>query len=577
MHNLNNVLSRLSFMKGFDVIMKILDGIAGAPGVVFGKVLYFDKKAGNSKEISLDEAVGKCLEKVRRMYDKALSDLGEDKAKIFSAYEMLLEDAMFTGPIKELIESGRAAEDAVTEVSESMSAILLKKESEYLRQRADDIMNVGNMIKETLCGADSDFTMPDGNEKYIIAARELTPVDTMLFDHSRLLGFVTKEGGATSHTVILAKSIGIPAVVGVSELTEDVCCKEAYLDGYSGKFVVEPNEETKKIYDKKVSEELEFIKSLDKIKQNDTYTSDGERIKVAVNIGKPSDLKDIENQQFDGVGLFRSEFLYSSSKEKPSVNQQYEAYKQVIDLVYPESVTIRTLDVGGDKQIQYFNTPKEENPFLGNRGIRLCLANEDIFLEQLKALLMAGADRKLKIMLPMVTRIEEITRTRELVEKAKEELKNEGVTVSANLELGIMIETPASAIMSEVFAKHCDFFSIGTNDLVQYIMSADRGNSAVEELYNPYNPAVLRMINKVINDGAKAGIEVSVCGDLAANTDFTEILLGMGLKKFSVPLPMINRIKKKISDINLSSAQKLVESVLSAEDENEIIKIIRKG
>ncbi|MGN1092031.1 MAG: phosphoenolpyruvate--protein phosphotransferase [Monoglobaceae bacterium] len=557
--------------------MKILNGIAGAPGVVFGEVLYFNKKIGCSKKMSIDEAVEKSLEKVRKMYDKALSDLGEDKAKIFSAYEMLLEDEMFIGPIKEMIEAGSAPEDAVTEVSESMSAILLKKENEYLRQRADDIRNVGNMIKETLCGADSDFVFPEGNDKYIIAAQELTPVDTMLFDHSRLLGFATKEGGATSHTVILAKSIGIPAVVGVPDLDGTVDLKRAYLDGYSGKFVVEPDEETKKIYDKKVIEEQEFIKSLETIKQNDAYTKDGERIKVAINIGKPSDLNGVENQRYDGVGLFRSEFLYSSSKEKPSVNQQYEAYKKVIDSVYPESVTIRTLDVGGDKQIEYFNVPKEENPFLGNRGIRLCLSNESIFMEQLKALLMAGADKKLKIMLPMVTRIEEITRTRELMEKAKKELELEGVAVSEDMELGIMIETPASAIMSEVFAKYCDFFSIGTNDLVQYIMSADRGNSAVENIYNPYNPAVLRMLNKVINDGAKAGIEVSVCGDLAANADFTEILLGMGLKKFSVPLPMINRIKKKISDINLSSAQELVKEVLSAEDENEVIKIIRKG
>lgn len=557
--------------------MKILNGIAGAPGVVFGEVLYFNKKIGCSKKMSIDEAVEKSLEKVRKMYDKALSDLGEDKAKIFSAYEMLLEDEMFIGPIKEMIEAGSAPEDAVTEVSESMSAILLKKENEYLRQRADDIRNVGNMIKETLCGADSDFVFPEGNDKYIIAAQELTPVDTMLFDHSRLLGFATKEGGATSHTVILAKSIGIPAVVGVPDLDGTVDLKRAYLDGYSGKFVVEPDEETKIIYDKKVIEEQEFIKSLETIKQNDAYTKDGERIKVAINIGKPSDLNGVENQRYDGVGLFRSEFLYSSSKEKPSVNQQYEAYKKVLDSVYPESVTIRTLDVGGDKQIEYFNVPKEENPFLGNRGIRLCLSNESIFMEQLKALLMAGANKKLKIMLPMVTRIEEITRTRELMEKAKKELELEGVAVSEDMELGIMIETPASAIMSEVFAKYCDFFSIGTNDLVQYIMSADRGNSAVENIYNPYNPAVLRMLNKVINDGAKAGIEVSVCGDLAANADFTEILLGMGLKKFSVPLPMINRIKKKISDINLSSAQELVKEVLSAEDENEVIKIIRKG
>lgn len=557
--------------------MRILNGIAGAPGVVSGKVLYYEKKVGSSAETDIDTAVKKCIDKVKKMYNKALADLGEDKAKIFFAYEMLLGDQMFIGPIKEAIAGGDEPEKAVADVSESMSGVLMKKENEYLRQRADDIRNVGNMLREIICGADDDFSFPEGDDKYIISAQELTPVDTMLFDHSRLLGFVTKEGGATSHTVILAKSIGIPAVVGVSELDRNSDDADAYLDGYAGEFVINPDAEAKSVYDKRVLDEQELLKSLDTIKKNDAYTKDGERIKVAVNIGKPSDLKGSEDSKFDGVGLFRSEFLYSSSKEKPSVKQQCEAYKKAADLVYPKSVTIRTLDVGGDKQIEYFHMPKEENPFLGNRGIRLCLSNEGVFSDQLKALLMAGYGKRLKIMLPMVTRIEEITRTRELLAEAKEELEREGTPAADDIELGIMIETPASAIMSEVLAKHCDFFSIGTNDLVQYIMSADRGNSAVEKVYNPFNPAVLKMIYKVIQDGADAGIEVSVCGDLAANPDFTEILLGMGLKKFSVPLPMLNRIKKKISDINLSSAKDVANEVLKAEDEYEVEKIIRRG
>ena len=557
--------------------MRILNGIAGAPGVVSGKVLYYEKKVGSSAETDIDTAVKKCIDKVKKMYNKALADLGEDKAKIFFAYEMLLGDQMFIGPIKEAIAGGDEPEKAVADVSESMSGVLMKKENEYLRQRADDIRNVGNMLREIICGADDDFSFPEGDDKYIISAQELTPVDTMLFDHSRLLGFVTKEGGATSHTVILAKSIGIPAVVGVSELDRSSDDADAYLDGYTGEFVINPDAEAKSVYDKRVLDEQELLKSLDTIKKNDAYTKDGERIKVAVNIGKPSDLKGSEDSKFDGVGLFRSEFLYSSSKEKPSVKQQCEAYKKAADLVYPKSVTIRTLDVGGDKQIEYFHMPKEENPFLGNRGIRLCLSNEGVFSDQLKALLMAGYGKRLKIMLPMVTRIEEITRTRELLAEVKEELEREGTPAADDIELGIMIETPASAIMSEVLAKHCDFFSIGTNDLVQYIMSADRGNSAVEKVYNPFNPAVLKMIYKVIQDGADAGIEVSVCGDLAANPDFTEILLGMGLKKFSVPLPMLNRIKKKISDINLSSAKDIANEVLKAEDEYEVEKIIRRG
>lgn len=557
--------------------MKILKGIAGASGIVCGKILYFEKKAGTAADINIDTAVEMCLKKVREMYAKALSDLGEDKAKIFSAYEMLLEDQMFIGPIKEQIAAGSTPECAVTEVSESMSAILMKKDNEYLRQRADDIRNIGSMLKESLSGADNDFQFPDGDEKFIIAAEELTPVDTMLFDHSRLLGFATREGGATSHTVILAKSLGIPAIVGVKELELGTACDIAYLDGYIGELVLDPDSDTKSVYDKKVVEEQEFIKSLETLKNSDAFTKDGERINVAVNIGKPSDLNGSEGERFDGVGLFRSEFLYSSAKKKPTIAEQVEAYKSTLDAVYPQSVTIRTLDIGGDKQLDYLDMPKEENPFLGNRGIRLCLSNEDIFREQLKALLMASVDRKLKIMLPMVTRLEEITRTRELIENIKEELELEGVPAATNVKLGIMIETPASAIMSEVFARHCDFFSIGTNDLVQYIMSADRGNPTVESIYNPYNPAVIKMLAKVIDDGARAGIEVSVCGDLAANTDFTELLLGMGLKKFSVPLPMVSRIKKKIGDISLVSAREKVINALSAENEDEVLNIVKRG
>lgn len=557
--------------------MKILKGIAGASGIVCGKILYFEKKAGTAADIDIDTAVEVCLKKVREMYAKALSDLGEDKAKIFSAYEMLLEDQMFIGPIKEQIAAGSTPECAVTEVSESMSVILMKKDNEYLRQRADDIRNIGSMLKESLSGADNDFQFPDGDEKFIIAAEELTPVDTMLFDHSRLLGFATREGGATSHTVILAKSLGIPAIVGVKELELGTACDIAYLDGYIGELVLDPDSDTKSVYDKKVVEEQEFIKSLETLKNSDAFTKDGERINVAVNIGKPSDLNGSDGERFDGVGLFRSEFLYSSAKKKPTIAEQVEAYKSTLDAVYPQSVTIRTLDIGGDKQLDYLDMPKEENPFLGNRGIRLCLSNEDIFREQLKALLMASVDRKLKIMLPMVTRLEEITRTRELIENIKEELELEGVPAATNVKLGIMIETPASAIMSEVFARHCDFFSIGTNDLVQYIMSADRGNPTVESIYNPYNPAVIKMLAKVIDDGARAGIEVSVCGDLAANTDFTELLLGMGLKKFSVPLPMVSRIKKKIGDISLVSAREKVINALSAENEDEVLNIVKRG
>ena len=555
--------------------MKLYKGIAGAPGIVCADVIYFEKQTGEKQNISIDEARERAIAKVQKLYEKALAELGEDKAKIFSAYQMLLEDEMLIAPIKAAIEQGTEPEEAVHTTTETMASKLASKSNEYLRRRADDIRYIGEMLTDILNGKDTEFSFPEGNKKYILAAHELTPVDTMMFDSSRLAGMICELGGATSHTVILAKSLGIPAVVGVSGLKEADRAENAYLDGYTGTFVVSPDRETEEEYIKKVRDEAELIKKLDEIRQSEARTADGERIAVCINIGKPLDMKDTENEKIDGVGLFRSEFLYSSSAKKPTFEEQTEAYRTVIKKAYPNSVTIRTLDIGGDKQLEYLNMKKEENPFLGNRGIRLCLSNKDIFEEQLRAILIAAAGEKVKIMLPMVTCISEIKRTKELLREICEKLDEEKTEYCKDAAVGIMIETPASAIMAADFAKHSDFFSIGTNDLVQYIMAADRGNADVEKLYNPYHPAVMRMLKNVINAGASADIEVSVCGDLAANTAFTKVLLGMGLKKFSVPLPMVSRIKYKISTVNLKDAEILAEKVLNAESEAEIEKLIK--
>ena len=554
--------------------MKIIKGIPGAPGIVSGKIIYFSKSSESSEATDLDTAIEKALDKVNHLEQKALSELGKENAKIFSAYKMLLEDEMLTDPIKLAIESGSEPESAAKDVTESMAKILASKNNEYMRQRADDIRYIGNLLADILTGRDGEFSFPDDGEKYILAAHELTPVDTMLFDSSRLAGLVTELGGATSHTVILAKSIGIPAVVGASGLAEIKDKSPAYLDGYKGVLAVSPDEKTVCKYEKLLENEKQLNEKFEKIRNADAYTKDGERISVCINIGKPSDLSGCENEKFDGVGLFRSEFLYSSSKQQPTVDEQREAYKVAIEAVSPNPVTIRTIDVGGDKQLEYLNMKSEENPFLGNRGIRLCLNNTEIFSQQLEAILTAGAGKSVKVMLPMITCIDEIQKTRTLIDEIKQKLDSEGTDYCKNLSLGIMIETPASAIMADAFAKHCDFFSIGTNDLVQYIMAADRGNFDVENIYNPFHPAVLRMLNNVIKAGKD--IEVSVCGDLAANTDFTEVLLGMGLKKFSVPLPMVNRIKYKISTIDLNDARKLAEEALKAENEAETEKILRK-
>ena len=516
------------------------------------------------------------LEKIKHLKDKALGELGEEKAKIFSAYEMLLSDKMLTDPIKKAIESGAAAKTAIQKVTKSMADMLASKNNEYMRQRADDIRYIGELLCEAVVGSKTEFEFPSGDDKYIIAAHELTPVDTMLFDRSRIAGLVTELGGATSHTVILAKSLGIPAVVGVSGILENETDTAAYLDGYSGKFIVSPDEKTKAEYDGKIKEEEVLTAQMNEIKGTEAYTADGEKIAVCINIGKPSDMKNAEGEKLDGVGLFRSEFLFSSEKEMPTCDEQTEAYREVIKAASPNYVTIRTLDVGGDKQIKYLNMQKEENPFLGERGIRLMLNNPDVFKTQIRAILIAAADEKVKIMLPMITSLDEIRAAKKIIAEVQAELESGKIAYCKEPLVGIMIETPASAIMADVFAKHADFFSIGTNDLVQYIMAADRGNYQVENLYNPYHPAVIYMLNNIIRAGRDANIEVSVCGDLAANTDFTELLLGMGLKKFSVPQPMASRIKYKISGINLDEARELKYRALAAEDETEVKNILKK-
>ena len=559
------------------IIVKELRGIPGAPGIAQGPVVFYKKNKGGGAAIDLDTAAKTCLDNVRRLYEKTLCELGEEQAKIFSAYEMLLEDPMLLMPIQAAIDAGTPGVTAAVEETKKLSEILASKGGEYMRQRADDIRYIGEMLADAISGETSSYVLPQGDVPFLLAAHELTPVDTMQFDAARLAGLVTELGGATSHTVSLAKSIGIPAVVGVKGLAEQVQGGEiGFLDGYTGEFVTEPDEKMRAGFAKKIEEDRQLQAQIGTIKDEITHTLDGQRIAVCINIGKPQDLKGADEMQYDGVGLFRSEFLYSSSDKKPTPEQQREAYQKVIDTVAPNPVIIRTLDVGGDKQIAYLNMPQEENPFLGNRGIRLCLQNRAVFEEQLEAVLTAAAEKSVKIMLPMVTSIHEIEVTRQMIEEIRQKLDAAGTVYCREAQLGIMIETPASAIMAQQFAKHCDFFSIGTNDLVQYIMSADRGNAHVQHIYNPCHPAVVHMLAQVIDAGAKAGIEVSVCGDLAADLRFTKLLLGFGLKKFSVPLPMVGRIKYKIRNTDLKDARALAKRVLDAEDETMISQLLEE-
>ena len=536
--------------------MRIFKGIAGAPGISAAGVVWFEKTGRRDGNISIDEALEIAREKVAALAKKAAAELGDEAAKIFEAYDMLLSDPMLTEPIKAAADGGVPGETAVRDTCSQMAKILETKDNEYLRQRGGD------------------FDFPQDGKKYILAAEELSPTDTLALDVTRLAGLICERGGATSHTVILAKSLGIPAVVGAKGVHDAGGVREAYLDGYTGELIADAEGEEKKKYERLLCEERAMAEQLCEIQKKDAYTKDGARIAVAVNIGKPADLKDADGVSYDGVGLFRSEFLYSEAKTKPTKDKQIAAYKKAMDIAAPNAVTVRTLDIGGDKRLDYLDMPEEENPFLGKRGIRLCLDNRGLFEEQLEAILIAGAGREVKIMLPMVTAVGELEQAREILNGVRARLETENKQFCERVLLGIMIETPASAVMAEVFARHCDFFSIGTNDLVQYMTAADRGNAAVSALYNPMNPAVLRVINHTISAGVAAGIEVSVCGDMAANTEFCELLLGMGLKKFSVPLPMVGRIKHKISTVDIKTAKITAEKVLAAGDENEVKKIL---
>lgn len=556
--------------------MRVLSGKAGAGGIARGIVVVFEKLQTGDEKLSLEEARQKTLTTVRGIFEKTENQLGEEEAKIFSAYEMLLEDEMLLKSIRDEIDSGLSEEQAVLKVTEQMAGVIEKKGNDYTKQRADDLRYIGKMLSKAIIGEADVWDFPDEGGPFIVAAKELTPVDTMSMDTVKIAGLATEAGGVTSHTVILAKSLGIPAVVGIEGLVDALRNKQdAFIDGDKGKVIVSPDEAVEAEYQRLIEQKLRMAMEVDQINHNAARTKDGKVIRISVNIGKASDMAGLEGVYYDGVGLMRSEFLFLSEKERPSVEKQANAYKEVAAYAGDREMIIRTLDIGGDKQVPYLNLPKEENPFLGNRGIRLCLNNQELFLEHLSSILLVTG-KKVKIMLPMVISIQEIKDTKALLEKAKMNLENKGIAYNKNVQIGIMIETPASAIMAEQLSRHCDFFSIGTNDLVQYVTCADRGNTAVQALYDTVNPAVLNLIAHVISIGQKVGIPVSVCGDMASDFRFTELLIGMGLERFSVPVPLVGRLKAVISSVDVAQAKAVSKEALTLESGEDIRAMLEK-
>lgn len=494
----------------------------------------------------LRKACAKSKTQLEKIKQKAFESMGEEKAMVFDAHLMLFDDPEFIGAIEEEIENNKkTALKATKDVMDRYVAIFDSMDDEYMRERGGDIKDVAQRLMNNLAGIDDSFEIEENNT--IVIADDLTPSDTAQLDRTKVIAFLTNVGGRTSHSAIMARTLEIPAVVGLKDITEVVKNGDIVIvDGIEGTVHIDPDHETIEKYvalQEAFNKEKEELKKLKDVK---TVTKSGKRIEVSGNIGKPEDvLKVIENGG-DGVGLFRTEFLYMDREEMPTEEEQFGSYKFVLEKMEGKPVVIRTLDIGGDKQLPYLVMPHEMNPFLGYRAIRLCLDRTDIFKIQLRALLRASVFGNMKVMFPMVSSLSEFQQSKALVEECKKELENEGKAYSDSIEWGIMVEIPSAAVMADELAKHVDFFSIGTNDLIQYTLAADRMSEKVSYLYDPMHPAVLRLIKMTIDGAHSQGKWCGMCGEMAGDETAIAKLVEYGLDEFSMSASSIPRAKQII-------------------------------
>lgn len=563
-------------------------GIGVSPGIGIGKVIIkkepiinIEKKTIEEpqKEISkLNDAREKGKEQIEALYQHAFNAIGKEEAGIFRAHRMILEDPEFFGQIESKIRDEKVnAEWAVSEVTKFFVEMFEAMKDEYMRERAADIKDVmGRIIKIMLGLEETDLS--NLSDEVIIVAEDLTPSDTAQMDGNKVIGFITEIGGKTAHSAIMARTLEIPAVVGVESATELISDDDyVILDGDTGTIILNPEENIIEEYKRKKEAFIEFKKKLEKVRGKKSITKDGFKVEVAANIGTPKDVDGVLNNDGEGVGLYRTEFLYMDRDKLPTEEEQFEAYKEVAVRLEGKPVVIRTLDIGGDKELPYLQLPKEMNPFLGYRAIRLCLDRTDIFRTQLRALLRASAFGNIKIMFPMISGIEELRQAKSILEDVKKELIDENIRFNANIEVGIMIEIPAAAVMSDLFAKEVDFFSIGTNDLIQYTTAVDRGNRKISYLYNEFHPALLRLIKTVIDNGHKEGIWVGMCGEVAGNPQLIPILIGMGLDEFSMSASSMLRARWIINNIFQKDMEGFAEEILKLPTAEEVKEFISKN
>jgi len=504
--------------------------------------------------LRFEEALKKTIKHLKHIYEKAVLEVGKADAMIFEVHQMMIEDPQYLESVKTIIQSQQVnAEFAVDKTAQNLSQIFSSMGNEYMKERAADVKDVSKKVISFLSGDDVDEIKVV--EPSIIISDDLMPSETIQLDRDMVLGFITQKGSMNSHTAILARTMDIPAIVGAQiELNQAYDGKLIAIDGFEGKVYLEPDQETLALLRKKQQQELERKTLLKQLKGKESITLDGQKIELYANIGNPNDIVNVINNDAEGIGLFRSEFIFLEKDHYPSENDQFIAYKTVAEKMAGKKVVIRTLDIGADKQIEYFNLEKEENPAMGYRAIRICLDRRDLFKTQLRAIYRATAYGKIAIMFPMIISLEEVREIKEFVKLVKAELTQEGVPYD-DVELGIMIETPAAVMISDILAKEVDFFSIGTNDLTQYTLAIDRQNRKLDKIYNPHHLAVLRMIKMVAQNAHDNGIWIGICGELAADLSMTETFIAMGIDELSVSPGKVLELRKKVRGINKSLLQ----------------------
>ena len=526
-------------------------------GIAIGKILFYQKGEQPVKRVKVEDtaeqikryedARAKAAEQLQGLYEKALKEVGEANAAVFEVHQMMLEDDDYIDSVVNIIETQQVnAEFAVATTGDNFAKMFAEMEDDYFKARAADVKDISERMVNILSGNESGGAI--GDEPVIVVAEDLAPSETVQMDKEKLLAFVTRLGSANSHTAILARTMNIPALIEV-DIKEEWNGKMAVVDGYTGTFYIDPDEDILKKMQEKKEEDIKARELLQELKGKEDVTVDGKHIKLYANIGGVKDVASVLANDAAGIGLFRSEFLYLEADNYPNEEAQFQAYKTVAENMAGKKVIVRTLDIGADKQVDYFNLDHEENPAMGYRAIRICLDRRDIFRTQLRALLRASAYGNIGIMYPMIISVDEVKEIKKIVESIKTELTEKGIEYG-EVEQGIMIETPAAVMISDLLAEEVDFFSIGTNDLTQYTLAIDRQNSKLDNIYDSHHPAVLRMIQKTIENGHKAGCWVGICGELGADMTLTETFLKMGIDELSVSPTFVLPIRKLIREMS---------------------------